>query len=180
MISVAISDQLLPRSEVYRSMGYGDVTPDADVCNLVDRLCQQALAAANPSFHYELFRCEVKQDSIVVGDVDFDLGRTIATLLRRSESAVLFVATAGDGFQHWLDKVSESGDILEMFVADAIGSTLVEAVGDQMESVLEGEIGSLKHTNVLARVTVVGILCNSRFCSFNSGRVCGVDLLPIH
>ncbi len=151
MLPTAICDRLFQRSEIYRAMGYGDVTPDENVCSVVERLCKEAHAVVKPSFHYELFPCAVEAEAISLGDVRLDVGRTIASLLRRSESAVLFVATVGDEFQQWLDGVNNSGEILDMFVADAIGSALVESVGDYMERVLDGELESeratLKHTN---------------------------------
>ncbi len=121
--------------------------PDEVTCSLVDELLAKALKIAKPKFYYALSPCSVEAGYIAVDGVKFETAKTITTLLRRSESVAIFVATAGDEFQRWIDSVSESGDTLSLFVVDAVGSSLVEAVGDYMETILQSEIGTQKHTN---------------------------------
>ncbi|MFR9651855.1 MAG: vitamin B12 dependent-methionine synthase activation domain-containing protein [Rikenellaceae bacterium] len=144
---VDIAELTLSRREIYRAMGYGSTTPEQDICALVETLLEEVMTIAHPSLHYSIAKCQLSGTTLITGGESFDVGETIAKLLNGSNSAALFVATAGIEVQRWLDRITNSGDTLNMFIADAIGSTLVESVGDLMERKIEAEIGSLLHTN---------------------------------
>ncbi len=128
-------------------MGYGNAIPEPDICALVDQLVERAFQVARPSFYCQIVPCELGVGRVKLGDQVLSVGGTIAKLLRGSQSVALFVATAGEAFQRWLDEIVQSGDTLSMFISDAIGSALVESVGDYMELQLDGEIAPLLHTN---------------------------------
>ncbi len=146
-IEISLSDLNLDRKELYRSMGYGDNIPEEDVCALCERLMAEAEKVTRLSFYYRVMDCDIQAESITVGGVDFEAGKIISGLLRRSSQAAMFVATAGREFQKWLDAISASDDPISLFVADAIGSTAVEAMGDYMELRMQEAIPNLKHTN---------------------------------
>lgn len=146
-LQVPLSSLSLPRSEIYRAMGYGEVIPDGDILNLIEELIAEINSFVTPAFIYRNASCEVEKTGFKVEDTYFETSRTIAALLRKSEEGVVFIATAGGEFQRWLDEISASGDALRLFVADAIGTTIVETMGDYMERCLEEELGEKKHTN---------------------------------
>ncbi len=152
---VSTADLNLPLSELYRCMGYGESTPEEELCALCKEVLAEACEIARPSYHYSIFDCEVKPPLHVRcynsdgAEVEFESGKTITGLMRRSTEVAIFVATAGDEFQHWIDSEAAKGDILKSFIIDSIGSMIVEAAGDYMESVIEKQIAdrSLLHTN---------------------------------
>lgn len=137
----------LKREDIYHTMGYGSATPDEVTLALLDELLEEASKRSKPQFLYRLIDCTFDGTEISLERQTFQTARTISTLLRRSKQMAVFVATAGEVFQEWMDEVTASGDMLRLFVLDAIGTCIVEAAGDYMEQVLQTEISSLKHTN---------------------------------
>ncbi|MFI3317822.1 MAG: vitamin B12 dependent-methionine synthase activation domain-containing protein [Rikenellaceae bacterium] len=146
-MQISLAEMDLDLREVYRSMGYRGNTPEADICALCQELISEVEQIARPSFYYQIFDCDPSSESLKVGDTEFMTGKIISSLMKRSSSAAVFVATAGWQVQRWLDEISASGDALRLFIADAIASTIVEAMGDRMELDLEQRIGDMLHTN---------------------------------
>lgn len=144
---ISFEELSLERETIYHTMGYGDATPDDTTLALLDELLEEASKRSQPQFLYRLIDCTFEGTDITLEEQTFHTARTIGTLLRRSTQMAVFVATAGQVFQDWMDEVTASGDMLRLFVLDAIGTCIVEAAGDYMEDVLQEEIGSLKHTN---------------------------------
>ncbi len=153
--SVSTADLNLPLSELYRCMGYGESTPEAELCELCKELLMRACEVARPQYHYTIFECEVRPPLLVksIGKsgeaTEFECGKTISGLMRRSTEVAIFVATAGKEFQQWSDSEALKGDILQTFIIDSIGSVIAEAVGDYLELELEKELAErgMLHTN---------------------------------
>src|SRR5512139_3663843 len=59
--------------------------------------------------------------------VVLDVGRTVAGQLSRAEGAFVFVCTAGPGIQEHSRRLMEEGDPFTAYVADAVGSLVVDA-----------------------------------------------------
>ena len=80
------------------------------------------------------------------GETSLSVGATIARQLGGSESFAFFVATAG--MEYELVRKQES-DPVRIFVADALGSVMVERCADLMEKALQESIDKLgwQHTN---------------------------------
>ncbi len=146
-VEISLSDLNINRNELYRCMGYGENIPEEDICALCERLIAEAEQVTRLSFYYRIMECEIAPEQIIVDGVTFEAGKIIGGLMRRSEQVAIFVATAGAEFQHWLDSISAAGDPISLFVADALGSTAVEAMGDYMEIKLQEQISPLLHTN---------------------------------
>lgn len=91
----------------------------------------------------------LEDGQLTVGETVFDVGRTISAHLRGSERVAMFVCTAGSGTEIRSRQLNASGDIVEAFVADAIGSAAVEAAVDKMQKRLSDEMSAqgLKITN---------------------------------
>ncbi|MCX4380660.1 MAG: methionine synthase, partial [Parabacteroides distasonis] len=91
---------------------------------------------------------EIQQDSISIQKMNFQTGKTIASLMKRAEQIAVFVTTAGRGFERWNKSISQKDDWAALFITDSIGSCLVEKAGDYLEIQLEQKIEKgLKHTN---------------------------------
>ncbi len=154
VVYVSTADLNLPMEDLYRAMGYGDVVPEEELCALCKKLLTEACQVAKPRFYYSLRECEIGSVTIdtvnSIGGVDhFEAGKTISGLMKRSSMIAIFVATAGEEFQEWMDKRAIESEILETFIIDSIGSMMVEATGDYMELYIEKDplLDGLKHTN---------------------------------
>lgn len=146
--SIDYNELHLPVEEIYEAMGYsGDSVPEDVIADAVQDVLRIAAVKVNPSCFFTIQGADILGESIVSGNTEFDTGKIIAKLLRGSDQVALFVATAGMGFERWTHELKEEGDYLNMFIADSIGTCIVEKAGDYVERMLEREITGLKHTN---------------------------------
>ena len=121
-------------------MGYGAVSPDKNVRDLVDNLFLVANNIVRPRFYFRMFDGYVNKDCICCNQKIFHVNQTIATLLKNSERFVFFAATAGMEYQDFHNKLSNADDALLLFIWDTLGSCIAEATGDIMEKFVETEL----------------------------------------
>ena len=78
--------------------------------------------------------------TIIVEGVTFQVGKKIVRQLRNAESGALFICTAGVGIGDKSKDLIASGDLLEGYILDVIGSLTVEAAMDKIQNSLEIEL----------------------------------------
>lgn len=133
----------LDRGEIYRTMGYGDHLPDAEISEQVERTLGEIAAIYQPAWGYEIVPAEAVAESYVSAQGQkIATGRIISSFLRGSRFFALFVATAGAGFDQWMSGIRAGGDILSEFTGDAIGSEIAEAAARHMAAELAKEAGA--------------------------------------
>lgn len=146
--TVDISDIPLSPENVLHEMGYGAVEPKAELAAVVATMLEEVKRIASPSCSFSVEKGQVCDEKAVLDNgTEFNVGPILSSLLKGSECFALFTATAGDAFHRYQKGFNPHDDILRCFVADVIGTLLVEATGDRMERLLERNIGPLKHTN---------------------------------
>jgi len=133
--------------EIAEVMGYGNAELDEVISEAIAEMIDSALNKVRPSYYFSVHNGTIFEKTISVGKSEFETGKIIGKLLRGSDKIALFVATAGIEFELWSQKLKEEGDYLSLFIADSIGTCIVEKAGDFMERHLEKELGELKHTN---------------------------------
>ena len=69
-------------------------------------------------------------------------GRIITPCLENAELCALFVATAGEEFERFQQTVKKSGQIVEEFLLDALGSAIAEATVREACKAIEKEFGA--------------------------------------
>jgi len=84
----------------------------------------------------DLHRADDRQ-SITVDDVQFDIKKIITNQLRRADSAIFFLCTAGPDIGEWSKKLMAEGDLMAGYVFDVIGSETVEAAMDIIHNDIE-------------------------------------------
>lgn len=148
-INIGFESLKLTHKIVYQGMGYRQDIPDSITQDITETLIVEAFIRVKPKCYFQIFEGDVINDKaqIKIGDTIFDTGATISKLMYSSTHFTLFTATAGAEFQEWIEEVAQENDALKQFILDAIGSCIAECAGDYMETLLEKEIGTLKHTN---------------------------------
>ena len=73
-------------------------------------------------------------------EVHFDTGGQIDAYMKGAEYLALFTCTAGAIFTDLSSRYNKSGDYLEAYIADAIGSLTVENAMDNIQAKLETEM----------------------------------------
>ena len=126
-------------ADVYEQMGYHDAQPDKATQQETATILKEVSQWLRPQFSY----------FVVNKQPDFEMGNIILRQLRGSEAFALFVCTSGLEFETYQHRLKEQGDMVRVFIADALGSVIAEKCADQMEKALQESIDKLgwKHTN---------------------------------
>ena len=126
-------------ADVYEQMGYHDAQPDKATQQETAMILKEVSLWLRPQFSY----------FVVNKQPDFEMGNIILRQLRGSEAFALFVCTSGLEFETYQQRLKEQGDMVRVFIADALGSVIAEKCADQMEKALQESIDKLgwKHTN---------------------------------
>ena len=130
--------QITP-AEVYEQMGYRDVEPDEATIRETLAVMEDVRQWLRPQFCFFVTR-ELPA---------FQIGRIIERQLRGAEAYALFVCTAGTEYEVYQQRLKDEGDMVRVFIADALGSVIAERCADQMENALQESIDKLgwHHTN---------------------------------
>ena len=133
------NDLLIAYSDVYEQMGYHDVVPDEATQQETQRVVSEVRQWLRPQFCYQVIR---EQPA-------FNMGRIIERQLRGAEAYALFVCTAGIAYEDYQQRLKKEGDMVRVFIADALGSVIAERCADRMEEALQASIDKLGwcHTN---------------------------------
>lgn len=126
-------------ADVYEQMGYHDAQPDKATQQETAMILKEVSQWLRPQFSY----------FVVNKQPDFEMGNIILRQLRGSEAFALFICTSGLEFETYQQRLKEQGDMVRVFMADALGSVIAEKCADQMEKALQESIDKLgwKHTN---------------------------------
>lgn len=124
---------------VYEQMGYHDTEPDEATQRETLAVIDEVRLWLQPQFCY-----------LVTAQLPpFDMGTIILRQLRGSEAYALFICTAGTAYGDYQQHLTRQGDMVRVFIADALGSVIAERVADAMEEHLQQSIDKLlwHHTN---------------------------------
>ena len=126
-------------TDLYEQMGYHDVLPDEATQRETEAVVRDVRQWLRPRFCYF-----VKRQLPA-----FDMGNIILRQLRGSEAYAFFICTSGVAFQEFQQRLMDEGDMVRVFIADALGSVIAEKCADLMEQSLQESIDKLgwHHTN---------------------------------
>ncbi len=149
--SLTFDDLGITLPEIYEAMGYGNVEPDDLVKYEVKELLMRVAAVTRPLFSFFTIQgsLRVENTELQVDNTVFQIGKIIARQLRGSETYAFFVATAGQEFEELQHQLKEGGDMVAIYMVDALGSIIAEKAADCMEACLAKEAAEKgwKHTN---------------------------------
>ena len=126
-------------ADIYEQMGYHDAEPDEVTQRETQAVVDDVRQWLRPKFCF-----------FVMSELPtFHMGRIIERQLRGSEAYAFFVCTAGVEYEDYQQRLKVEGDMVRVFIADALGSLIAEKCADQMELALQMNIDKLgwKHTN---------------------------------
>ncbi len=81
-----------------------------------------------------------RSGSIIIEGVTFFVGKKIVRQLKNAEGGALFICTAGQGIGDKSKELMGSGDFMEGYILDIIGSLAVEAAIENIQNSLETEL----------------------------------------
>lgn len=149
--TVRFEDLRFNLSELYEAMGYGDNTPDPMTIAESVAVIREVRELVQPTFYFFITegRLDIEKEILTVQETDFQIGKIISRQLRGSEGYAFFAATAGQAFEEYQERLKQEGDMVRIYIADALGSILAEKTADLMEERLEKDLikKGWKHTN---------------------------------
>lgn len=137
--TLTYEDLQISLADVYEQMGYRDAEPDEATQRETLAVIGEVQGWLRPRFCYQ----------VVSQQPDFDMGRIILRQLHGAEAYVLFICTSGMEFEAYQQRLKDAGDMVRIFIADALGSVIAEKTADRMEEHLQESIDKLgwQHTN---------------------------------
>jgi hypothetical protein len=146
--NVAYSEVELSPEEVIKEIGYGESLPDSEVMEVILQLLTLLKQKIQPRYIYLISDGRVEGTTAVhIQNQILNTGPTISRLLEKSSSFAVFAATAGVEFEQITQEYKKTDDILVHYILDIMGTTIVEKVGDYMESKLEKLLPDMLHTH---------------------------------
>ena len=140
-------------------LGYESVLPD-DILAIVEEVMDETAECFDICGGYQIFdHVDFVEDGykIRITDVtrhpspvtDFSPQNIVFHQLKHSEQMAVFVCTAGDGISQWSKQMMAANDPLKGFIADILGSVVVETAIDAIQQKLSDEMAQsgLKITN---------------------------------
>ncbi len=83
-----------------------------------------------------------KENKILINDEVFEVGKTLCKEMRGSERLAFFICTAGSVISQKSETLLHGDDPVLGYVYDVLGSSIVEAAGDRLQSILEQKVES--------------------------------------
>lgn len=118
---------------------------DADICREVDTMLADISRWLMPRMAFTVMRGTLDNEArtLALGGSIFHCERIVTQQLRGSEAFALFVCTAGVEYQEFMERLTEEGDMVRLFIAHSIGSVIAERCADYMERMLQASIDKL-------------------------------------
>ena len=130
----------LNSEDIYLSMGVGYV-PDEEMLKQLDLLKKEIAVRCRPRCLYAFFEASpATKNHIGIDGMELHTGAVITPYLLDADRYVLFIATAGQEFEQFQHEVKSSGDILQEFLLDSLGSAIAEAVVREVCSKVENYV----------------------------------------
>jgi hypothetical protein len=131
-------------------LGYESKLPD-DILSMVKEVMSETTDCFDINGGYQIFdriSFIANENHIRIEDTEFNSGKIVCHQLKKSEQIAVFVCTAGEQISHW-SKQMINKDPLMGFIADILGSVVVEAAIDAIQQKLSDEMkqAGLKITN---------------------------------
>lgn len=120
-------------SELNRQLGFSDQELPPPFDAYVEKAINDCKGFKDYKGTLRIKPCAVKKGSFSIDEVVFKPGKTICSELSGAEQIALFIATAGKSISHRISHYRAEDPVLG-YVYDALGSLIVEAIGDKIAS----------------------------------------------
>jgi len=159
----------------------GTPAEEGHTMDLAKKYISRCTELMEPCGGYILVRAEDRraQDTITVEGIRFMTGKIVRNMLGESDEFAFFIVTAGPGPENLSKRLIGEGQFLEGYLADLVGSGIVESVADQVHRQVR-EYASRKGLSVTNRYSPgycswdVGE--QQKLFSLFGGDICGVTL----
>ena len=140
-----LSDLDINKQEIYLSMGYMNTMPEIDILFMIDQIYAEIDKICKPQYIYNVYSGNTLDTvSITIDNIKFKTGKIITHYLEGMEKCCVFATTAGIEYDAYKKQLRKKGEILEEYIADAIGSVIAEAcvnnIAGELAEKMDGSI----------------------------------------
>ncbi len=131
--------------QVILSMGYSVESIPNGLEAMLKTLYPQFLKVISPECGFILpanNKTKFVGSGIVLGDIEFNTGKKIASRLKDIERSVLFLVTIGNGIDSWIQKLVDEDDIHSAYLVDVIASEYIEKLSEWTEAKIKSIVGN--------------------------------------
>ena len=126
--SLTLSDLNINKDEIYLNLGYGGQVPDEQFVEMIDQLLEQIAEFCFPQAGYLILEGNIPdKNQLEINNISIKVGAVITRYLQHSTNFALFVVTAGEAFDNYLEQLRADGDVLSEFLVYSIGTEIAEA-----------------------------------------------------
>jgi hypothetical protein len=133
-------DLKLEASQIGKDLGYKVGEESGIVNDLIKEVLNECMDVKNFRAEYKIYEGVgfISSDkSVNINNINFQLEKVVYGQIKKSDSIAVFLCTAGAEIGIRSRKISQEGDPLKGYIYDVVGSEIVEAVSDLMQSELE-------------------------------------------
>ncbi|MBU1098217.1 MAG: methionine synthase [Bacteroidetes bacterium] len=137
--NLLMSDLGITVKRILCGMGYDDdvapeyiITATAEFLKLADKNADLKVGFAE----YSAEQIQLTSSTVSISGYTFNVEKIIANHLKGAESIIVFAASAGEKFDKWIASQFNANEQLYGYIADTIGSEIVESACDWLENFL--------------------------------------------
>jgi hypothetical protein len=124
-------------------LGYKEGEDTEIVSDLIREILAECSVITKIKAQFVIFndvRFNADNKSVEINKINFSIHKIVFGQLKKSESIAVFLCTAGEEIGIWSRAAMKERDFLRGYVYDVVGSEIVEAAGDLMQSDLARDI----------------------------------------
>jgi hypothetical protein len=149
--TLSFHDLVIDPQSIAPVLGYEGELPDY-ILQIVKEVIDETSSCHEIRGGYQIFdRISFEKNNAIlrIDGQDFHIGKIIYNQLKKSEKVAVFVCTAGAGIGEETQKLMSQNEPLKSYIADIMGSKVVEAAIDRIQFMLSEQMNSagLKITN---------------------------------
>lgn len=124
-----ISDITLTDEVLYQYLGFDQSNLGLQVDNIIEVLKKEALAICSPQVGVRFVSGKkLDKNHLKACGTTLEPSFIITKALEKADFYVLMLSTVGSELDEWIEQKRTGGDVMEAYVADAIGSSLAEEI----------------------------------------------------
>jgi hypothetical protein len=126
--TLTLSDLDINKAEIYLNLGYGGQTPDQQFIEMIDQMLECISGFCAPQAGFIILPGTIPDKNFLeINFIHIKVGAVITKYLHNASYFAVFVVTAGEKFDNYLEQLKAEGDIVSEFLAYSIGSEIAEA-----------------------------------------------------
>lgn len=139
-------------SRIENIIGYNEGDDRIFVIELIEEILKEAREVCTVKAEYAIFKdvsFDTPSKSVTIDNITFNIKKIVFGQIKKSDSAALFICTAGEEIGKRSKNAMKERDFLKGYIYDLVGSEIAEGAADLMQNALEKHLSlsGLKITN---------------------------------